>query len=193
MKVYKYSIITAIVLSAISLFMSIRFVILDKEFFKNIFMGIFSSVIVFLMTSIVGYLTVKKDALTNFEYEAYEIIKLFETTMSSNNLHAQLDSLLQIGKYNIINFNKTYTDICFFCSVDGFKLPKKQSEINELYNRILDMKKNISNKSNELQNVILEDESMFEKEMKEYMGYYITNIKSITDFYKNRFGFVKLK
>ena len=104
-------------------------------------MGIFSSVIVFLMTSIVGYLTVKKDALTNFEYEAYEIIKLFETTMSSNNLHAQLDSLLQIGKYNIIYFNKTYTDICFFCSVNRFRLTKKQSEINELYNRILDMKK----------------------------------------------------
>ena len=163
MKVHKISIWCTLVICIISFTVAYE---LEKtvhryEFWYSILLGIFASSILVLFSSIIGYFTSKKDTLHKFENEAYELIKQFLKISNSEDPYIQMDSLQEIARYNIVNFKNTYSDVVFFLN---FIKSQKRANVDELYQRIFEMKEDISKANDELTKRIVSADGDFENE-----------------------------
>lgn len=186
MKVHKVSIWCTLVICIISFTLAYE---LEKtvhryEFWYSILLGIFASSILVLFSSIIGYFTSKKDTLHKFENEAYELIKQFLKISNSEDPYIQMDSLQEIARYNIVNFKNTYSDVVFFLN---FIKSQKRANVDELYQRIFEMKEDISKANDELTKRIVSADGDFENEIKSFMETYKQKEKSLKEFFEKKF------
>lgn len=186
LKIHKISIWCASIISLISFTIAfyLNTQICKFEFWVNLLIGIFASSLLVLATSVIGYLTSKNETLHKFENEAYELIKQFLKISNNNDPYIQMDCLQEIGHYNIVNFKNIYGDISFFLN---FIKSKKRLNINELYQRIIDMKEDVSKANDDLTKRIISADGKFENEIKKYMEEYRHKEKALINFFESNF------
>ena len=119
-----------------------------------------------------------------FENEAYELIKQFLKISNSEDPYIQMDSLQEIARYNIVNFKNTYSDVVFFLN---FIKSQKRANVDELYQRIFEMKEDISKANDELTKRIVSADGDFENEIKSFMETYKQKEKSLKEFFEKKF------
>ena len=186
MKIHKISILCASFISLMS-FLSAFFLnkeICNFEFWTNVLIGIFASSLLLLASSVIGYLTSKKETLHKFENEVYELITQFLKISNDNDPYVQMDCLQEIAHYSIVNLKNVYGDISFFLD---FIKPKKRVNADELYQKIIEMKKDVSKANDELTKRIVSNAEDFENEIKNFIEDYTHKKKALMDFFESNF------
>lgn len=186
LKIHKISILCASFISLMSFLIAffLNEEICNFEFWTNVLIGIFASSLLLLATSVVGYLTSKRETLHKFENEAYELITQFLKISNVKNTYVQMDCLQEIAHYNIVSLKNIYGDISFF--LDFMKLQKRVNA-DELYQRIMEMKKDVSKANDELTERIVSNEGDFENEIKNFIEDYTHKKKDLMDFFESNF------
>ena len=83
-----------------------------------------------------------------------------------------------------MNFKNTYSDVVFFLN---FIKSQKRANVDELYQRIFEMKEDISKANDELTKRIVSADGDFENEIKSFMETYKQKEKSLKEFFEKKF------
>lgn len=137
MKVYKITTYLMCVISMISLMLGIYLNFLNKygqyDFYTNVFLGIFSSSLITLIASIVGYFVERQKNMEFFWKSIYGFINYLLNYECYSTNNEKLDYLQNYHKSYQKNINKAYGNLSFFQR-------RKMSFIyNDLYKPVIDL------------------------------------------------------
>lgn len=114
-----------------------------RNFLSNIFIGIFSSGLLTLFISIIGYQNEKRNALENFYMSAHKALNNFSLYENSGQVESTINKILKINEYDYSELHNAYGSIDFIF----MNCLYKKYIFDSIYKKILNLKELIDSKS----------------------------------------------
>lgn len=142
MRTYKYTIYVTLPLTIISLTIALLLYRSGSEFVANVFLGIFGSSFLALLTGIINYFIERQKTLEAFWSYGHKVVRNFNRYSTDEDLESAIDILMQMREYDYQPFDDAFGAICFL-----FNNKRTRHEIwKRLYEPIMEVRKALNSK-----------------------------------------------
>jgi hypothetical protein len=140
-----------------------------EQFWCNVFLGVFGSALLTLITSLIGYFTERRSCMEGFYVECKKMLKLYSRYQRVWPLDDKIDFFLAVDDYDISQWTMYYGKMDFFVKKEKIYI------FNEIYTPLRVIRQKITQqncKYREHKNGISKNEAVMEaysKEIEEYI------------------------